>query len=169
MTITADELHEILRLLENSGFDEVRLEAGDVRVHARRSGSGANQSAPVAGPQEPVREAAEDSEVTAGEARGSANAAVAAAAPPASIPVEGAVEIRASVAGTFYRSPSPTTDPFVEVGTRVSADDTVGLIEVMKLFTSVPAGVDGEIVELVQENAAVVEAGDVLMYIRPDA
>lgn len=169
MNITADELHEILRLFEKSEFDELRLEVGEVRVHARRSGGGGHQIGPGPEAGEAPGEGDDDSGVAASETSASANASVAATSPSVSMPLEGAVEIRASVAGTYYRSPSPTADPFVEIGTRVSSDDTVGLIEVMKLFTSVPAGVDGEVVELVQENAAVVEAGDVLMYIRPDA
>ena len=49
--------------------------------------------------------------------------------------------------GVFYRAPCPGEKPFVEVGQRVRADDTVCLIEVMKLFNSIRAGVDGEVVE----------------------
>ena len=60
---------------------------------------------------------------------------------------EGVVAIRAPMLGVFYRASAPGEKPFVEVGQRVRADDTVCLIEVMKLFNSIRAGVDGEVVE----------------------
>jgi len=67
--------------------------------------------------------------------------------------------------GTFYRAQTPGAPPFVEVGQRVRADDTVCLIEVMKLFTSVKAGVDGVVTQILAENAKLVEYNEVLIVI----
>ena len=67
--------------------------------------------------------------------------------------------------GTFYRAQTPGAPPFVEVGQRVRADDTVCLIEVMKLFNSVKAGVDGVVMQILAENAKLVEYNEVLIII----
>ena len=67
--------------------------------------------------------------------------------------------------GTFYRSPAPGDPPFVELGKRVQADDTVCLIEVMKLFSSINAGVDGVVMRILVENGTMVEFGQMLIVI----
>jgi acetyl-CoA carboxylase biotin carboxyl carrier protein len=69
--------------------------------------------------------------------------------------------------GTFYRAPAPGEKPFVEVGQRVRADDTVCMIEVMKLFNSIRAGVDGEVVKILAENGGLVEFDQALIFIMP--
>jgi acetyl-CoA carboxylase biotin carboxyl carrier protein len=69
--------------------------------------------------------------------------------------------------GTFYRAPAPGEKPFVEVGEAVKADDTVCLIEVMKLFNSITAGTAGRIAEIRAQNAALVEYNEVLIVIDP--
>jgi acetyl-CoA carboxylase biotin carboxyl carrier protein len=70
--------------------------------------------------------------------------------------------------GTFYRSPKPGAPSFVEVGQRVAADTEVCLIEVMKLFTSVKAGMAGTVRHIDAADAALVEGGQVLLYIERD-
>ncbi len=80
----------------------------------------------------------------------------------------GTVAIRAPMLGTFYRSPSPTEPPFVEVGKRVAADDPVCLIEIMKLFNTVNAGVDGVILAMAVENGTMVETNDILFLVKID-
>jgi acetyl-CoA carboxylase biotin carboxyl carrier protein len=82
---------------------------------------------------------------------------------------DGALTIEAPMLGTFYRAESPGEAPFVEVGSRVGVDTTVGIIEVMKMMNSVPAGVAGTIVEVCLENAEVCESGDPLFRVRPDS
>jgi acetyl-CoA carboxylase biotin carboxyl carrier protein len=78
---------------------------------------------------------------------------------------EGEVAVRAPMLGTFYRAPAPGAPSFVEVGQRVRADDTVCLIEVMKLFNSIKAGVDGVVTQILAENAKLVEYNQVLIVI----
>jgi acetyl-CoA carboxylase biotin carboxyl carrier protein len=78
---------------------------------------------------------------------------------------EGEIAIRAPMLGTFYRSPAPGDPPFVELGKRVQADDTVCLIEVMKLFSSINAGVDGVVTRIPVENGTMVEFGQMLIVI----
>jgi acetyl-CoA carboxylase biotin carboxyl carrier protein len=80
---------------------------------------------------------------------------------------EGLVAVRAPMLGTFYRAPAPGEKAFVEVGQKVKADDTVCLIEVMKLFNSIKAGVDGQVVQILADNGALVEYNQVLVVIAP--
>jgi acetyl-CoA carboxylase biotin carboxyl carrier protein len=77
------------------------------------------------------------------------------------------VALKAPNLGTFYRAPKPGAPSFVEVGQHVVADTEVCLIEVMKLFTSLKAGVTGIVRQVCVEDAAMVEFGDTLFYIEP--
>lgn len=80
---------------------------------------------------------------------------------------EGFVSIVAPMSGTFYRAPAPEAAPFVEVGSKVTSADVICIVEVMKLFSSIRAGCDGEVVEICSKNAADVGAGDILFWIKP--
>jgi len=75
--------------------------------------------------------------------------------------------IDAPMLGTFYRAEAPGAAPFVDVGARVQPDTTVCLIEVMKMMNSIPAGIEGTIVEVCADNAALVEFGQPLFRVEP--
>lgn len=70
--------------------------------------------------------------------------------------------------GNFFRASSPSDAPIVEVGTRVKAEDPVCLIEVMKKFTIIKAGVDGTVEEIPAGNSEMVEYDQILLLIRPE-
>jgi len=74
-------------------------------------------------------------------------------------------EIRSPIPGVFYRRPSPEADPFVEVGSAVEADTVVALVEVMKQFFDVHAGVTGTIATVEIPDAEMVDAGQVLFTV----
>jgi acetyl-CoA carboxylase biotin carboxyl carrier protein len=78
------------------------------------------------------------------------------------------VVVAAPNLGTFYRSPKPGAAPFVEVGQKVIATTEICLIEVMKLFTSVQAGVAGTVRHIAVADAELVEGGQALIYIEHD-
>jgi acetyl-CoA carboxylase biotin carboxyl carrier protein len=78
------------------------------------------------------------------------------------------VAVRAPLPGTFYRAPRPGAAPFVEVGSRVSVDTVVGIVETMKLMNSVPAGTEGTVAEICVGNAEPTAQGATLMRIRAD-
>ena len=69
--------------------------------------------------------------------------------------------------GTFYRAIAPGEPPFVEVGSLVEEETTVCIIEVMKLMSSVAAGVRGTVAEICFDNATPVQYGDVLFRVQP--
>lgn len=79
---------------------------------------------------------------------------------------EGVVTITASTTGIYYAQSEPGAAPYVKVGDKVSEDSTVGLIEIMKVFSAIPAGVEGEVVAIHVEDAQLVEYGDALISVK---
>src|SRR5262249_59256650 len=86
---------------------------------------------------------------------------------PAPEALDGLVAVTAPLLGTFYRAPAPDAAPFVEVGSVVEPDDTVCIIEVMKLMNNVRAGRRGRVAQICADNAALVEFGQTLVLIEP--
>ena len=80
---------------------------------------------------------------------------------------EDSIVIRSPMVGTFYRSPAPGAPPFVEVGQAVEPDTTVCIIEVMKLMNSIAAGAQGTVVQILVEDASLVEAAQPLIVLSP--
>jgi acetyl-CoA carboxylase biotin carboxyl carrier protein len=91
-------------------------------------------------------------------------AAAAAAAEPAPEPPAGNI-VKSPMVGTFYRSPSPGSKAFVEVGQVVKPGDTLCIIEAMKLLNEIEAEVAGEVKEILLENGQPVEYGQPLFVI----
>ncbi|MBI3372574.1 MAG: acetyl-CoA carboxylase biotin carboxyl carrier protein [Betaproteobacteria bacterium] len=163
MDLTHNDVQNILKIIDEAEhLEEIELAYGDFRLHVRRHGAPAGGGA--------MHEAPAPAASAVPPATASAPPGVAAAprahAEPA-VP-EGMVAIRAPMLGTFYRAPSPGEKPFVELGQRVKASDTICLIEVMKLFNSITAGVDGRIAQILAENAALVEYRQILILIESD-
>lgn len=76
--------------------------------------------------------------------------------------------VEAPSVGVFYVAPEPGAPPFVSPGDHVGADDAVGLLEAMKVFTTVYAGQAGMVLEILAENDTLVETGEPLIALRPD-
>ena len=74
-------------------------------------------------------------------------------------------DIKSPMVGIFYAAPSPDAEPFVKVGSKVKKEDTLCIIEAMKLMNDVVAEEDGEIVEICAENGSLVEFGQTLFKI----
>ncbi|MFB2564636.1 acetyl-CoA carboxylase [Rhizobium sp. IMFF44] len=77
------------------------------------------------------------------------------------------LEIRSPLPGTFYRASSPDTPPFKADGDAVAAGDTIGLIEVMKTFQQIPAGLDGKNITFLVDNEEPVMAGQIIAEVDP--
>jgi acetyl-CoA carboxylase biotin carboxyl carrier protein len=90
-----------------------------------------------------------------------------AAAPAGADRAEGLIEITSPMVGTFYRSPSPESDPFVGTGDAVEEESVVCIIEAMKVMNEIRAECRGTIVELLVDNGEPVEFGQPLYLIRP--
>lgn len=84
---------------------------------------------------------------------------------PDEVEVPKGIPITSPMNGIFYVSPSPSSPPFVREGEPVSAGQIVGLIEAMKVFNEIPSTVSGTVIKLVAETGAMVQPGDVLLYV----
>jgi acetyl-CoA carboxylase biotin carboxyl carrier protein len=161
VTLTAADVAEIMRLVEQSKFDDLNLEIDGVKLTLRRSASGGMMhSATASAPS-----AAAVATVARAGAVGARSAAPAAAAPVD----QNLKEITSPMLGTFYRAPKPGSAPFVEIGSAVEEDSVIAIIEVMKLMNTVRAGVKGVVAEILPADETLVEFGQVLMRARVDA
>ena len=95
-----------------------------------------------------------------------AAAAPAAPAAPATPAKEEGTFIKSPTVGTYYGSPSPGEEPFVKVGSKVSAATTVCIIEAMKVFNQIPAELDGTVTEILAKNGDTVEFGQPLFRVK---
>ncbi len=77
-------------------------------------------------------------------------------------------KITSPMVGTFYQSPTPDADAYVKVGSKVSKDSIVCIVEAMKLFNEIEAEVEGEIVEVLVKNGQLVEFGQPLFLVKPE-
>jgi acetyl-CoA carboxylase biotin carboxyl carrier protein len=155
-----DELRELIGLLRENGLAELELENEGFRVRLRRESTVA-EAAPVA----PVAH--------------STPAPAPAPAPPPSGPAHPGTQattaaaqdqdlhiISSPIVGTFYRSASPTAEPFVKIGSNVDNDSVVCIIEAMKLMNEIQAETSGEVVKIYVENGQPVEYGQPLFGIQ---
>ncbi len=154
MTLTAKEVAEIMRLLEQSSFDSLSLEINGVKLNLQRGSAAPLRQAPTSIASQPAAAPQQEPAPSAPQK-----------AKPPSEP--GLAEVASPLLGIFYRAPKPGEPPFVEVGTQVEEDTVIGIIEVMKLMNSVRAGVKGEVAEILAENGALVEYGEIVMRVRP--
>lgn len=168
MALTHDDVLKILKIIDESDYDNLRLEIGDLKLHVQKHGDAEHQSPEArTGDRGQARVSAAESFRPTGAVASPVTSAIPGAAGEQPIP-EGLVAVRAPMLGTFYRAPSPGERPFVEVGDKVGPEDTVCLVEVMKLFNSVKAGVGGTVVKILVENATMVEHGQPLILIEHD-
>ena len=157
MSLTYDEIAEIIKLIDSSSCDELVVETGDIKLVVRRNGASAGAAAEyVERGSAPVTV----SPTAPRKARAAAPKVAAAAA-------AGQIEVAAPMVGTFYRAPNPEARAFVDVGDVVGVGDALCLIEVMKLFTTINAEVAGRIVQIGAENGELVEYGRTLFVIEP--
>ncbi len=147
MTLTAADVAEILRLVEDSSFDEMSLEFEGLKVSFKRGEGGAAGARAAATAPPPAAAVADAVRAT----------------PLAADP--NAQAVNSPMLGTFYRSPKPGAPPFVAVGTAVEEDTIVGIIEVMKLMNTVRAQVRGTVAEILAADGALVEYGEILLRI----
>ena len=169
-TLGDEEVRQITQLvetLEHSTFDFLQLELGDLKVTIGKGAPPAHEAAGVPAAGAPVHAApapVAPPPAAVPHAPPSSPAAAKAQAPAAQ---DGTVAVVAPMIGRFYAKPEPGAAPFVSVGAEVNPDSTVALVEVMKVFTAVRAGVHGVVTEICVQDEQLVEYGQVLFRIRP--
>jgi acetyl-CoA carboxylase biotin carboxyl carrier protein len=150
VSLTAADVAEIMRLVEQSTFDELTLELDGIKLCLRR-GAATAQPASTLPPM-----------------ISSQSATVASAGPTVPVqPVDPSIrDVTSPLLGTFYRAPKPGAPPFVEVGASVDEETIVAIVEVMKLMNAVRAGARGTVTEILANDGALVEYGETLLRIR---
>jgi acetyl-CoA carboxylase biotin carboxyl carrier protein len=190
--LSSDDVQDILRMLDDLPFGEMRLQTSRFTLVLRRAGSAEwtqemqVRVEPAVLPPVPAGEGGADEAAPHGPAAaetGGAQAGAGEEGRPAAVSVgaggaeaagvgpggeDGLVPVRAPLPGTFYRAPQPGAAPFVEVGNPVEADTVVGIVETMKLMNSVSAQVSGTVAQIVVGNAEPAQRDAVLMWIRED-
>ena len=141
------KVRQLVELMEAHDLAELELKQSGQKVRIRRGGD-----VVVTGPAAP-------------------RAPAPAPAPVAAAPAADArmIEIKSPMVGTFYRASSPESPAFVKVGDRIGPEKTVCIIEAMKVFNEIPAGVSGQVVAILVENGSPVEFGQPLIKVDPEA
>ena len=192
MDLSDVDVTDILALIDSLPYDELDLRTGRFRLILRRTPDGWTQSTQVLSALDTLDPAPPDprpigsmahwvgssrtngtSTQSGGDGKGDGGAdetdgETEVAPGGAAGAAAGLVAVRAPLPGTFYRAPRPGAAPFVEVGSRVSADTVIGIVETMKLMNSVSAGVAGTVAEFCLANAEFAAHGATLMRIRAD-
>jgi acetyl-CoA carboxylase biotin carboxyl carrier protein len=146
------KIKTLIELVENSGIAELEISEGEERVRISRSSS-----------VQPVYASAPQPQFMQAPAAPVA-AAPAAAAPAAPAAPEGHI-VKSPMVGSFYRSASPGSKPFVDIGQSVSAGETLCIIEAMKLLNEIESDQSGTIKAILVENGQAVEFGQPLFII----
>ena len=151
------KLEQIISILKKNDVTEFELEHDGTHIKLARLGSAASKSSPV--------QTAEPQPAIVGTVNGQAIA-----------PAEEAEEtnddffsVESPIVGTYYGKPSPDADPFVQVGDTVKKGETLCIIEAMKIMNEIEAPCPGKIEKVCLRDGHVVEYGEVLFLIEPDA
>jgi len=155
MSLSNDDIKDILSLLDGSRFSELHVKTESFTLSLSRGAEGGwVQEMAI------TRSVQVDSPAEAQQIERPSKAA----APGA----EGLIEVESPLLGTFYRAPKPGAPPYVDIGSEVDEETVIGLIETMKLMNSVPAGVAGTVAEFCVANAEFAAHGATLLRIRAD-
>jgi acetyl-CoA carboxylase biotin carboxyl carrier protein len=150
------KVKKLIELLEESGIAEIEITEGEEAVRISRFPTSAPAAAaPAAAPAHPAPAASEVPKQPAADL-------------PAASPDESDEEghrVLAPMVGTFYSASGPTADPFVSVGDRIDAGDTLCIIEAMKMMNQIEADVAGRVISIEAENGEPVEYGQLLFVI----
>lgn len=148
-----DKVKDFVEYAKEAGVLELKYENGDEKISVRLADPNPVfvQSAPV------MQQAMQTGAPAAASASKSSSTAA----------QEGLIEITSPFVGTFYRSSSPDSDPYVKQGQRVSKGQPLCIVEAMKIMNEIESEADGEVVEICVENETYVEFGQVLFRVKP--
>lgn len=151
-------LAEIADVMEDRGLTRVRVEEPDgTAVELERASATQSVAVPMSMPGTMAAPVAAPAAMPA--------APEPAAQAPAAAPEPKATEVTAPMVGVFYAAPAPGDEPFVRVGSKVKAGETLCIIEAMKVLNEVTAEADGEVLEICVADGDLVEFGSCLMRI----
>lgn len=156
------QLRELMEMMEAHDVTEVNLKNGDEQWRVRRGPQVAHvPAAPAPAAMPPAAATPTPAAAPAPAAPQQAGGDEAGSAD------EGLVDIKSPTVGTFYSSPSPDDPPFVKVGSQVSDDTVVCLVEAMKVFNEIPAECSGVIEKVLAKDGDAIDFGQTLFKVRP--
>ena len=169
--LTVEEIRQIRMLietLEQSDLDFLQLESGNIKLKLGKGDMPVDQGMSAGGPKDLVTTLPTDLRTETGDDELTPTAVGPTKKQQTKdLPPDGPVTITAPIVGRFYAKPDPGADPFVTRGATIQKDDTVGLIEVMKVFSAVQSGVTGTVREICVEDGQIVEFGQILFCVEP--
>lgn len=160
--LDASKLKDLVQLMVDNDLTELDLRDADQKVTIRRGPQGVVQTyapMPMQAAAAPVAAAASSAPAASGGTAGGAGGGGAEDA--------GLIAIESPMVGTFYSSPNPDAGPFVKVGSSVTPDTVVCIVEAMKVFNEIKAGKSGKIERILVKSGDAVEFGQKLFLIRP--
>lgn len=165
--LKVQEIREIIKLIDESSIEEFTYETNGSKIAMKKSNDSTNaeqiknqvesivqQSAGVS-KQETIVVSEEKQAVQVDEAQ-----------PIPEQTIDYDYEITSPMVGTLYSAPSPESEPYVKVGSKVTEDSIVCIVEAMKLFNEIEGEVSGEIVEILVEDGELVEYGQPLFRVK---
>ena len=164
-----NEIQDLIKFVAKAGVNEVEIEKKDFKIviksdYMAKKKTNFKEEPTIVQQQIPVGN-------IAAQAVAAAPAPVQEAAPTAHAEKEednsNLITVKAQMIGTFYRSPGPDKDPFVEVGSTIKAGDKLCIIEAMKLFNEIESEVSGKIVKVLAEDQSPIEFDQPLFLVDP--
>ncbi|MCO6429277.1 MAG: acetyl-CoA carboxylase biotin carboxyl carrier protein [Deltaproteobacteria bacterium] len=155
-----NDLEQILGILKRNDIVDFELRQGETHIKLTRAGAvqlAQASGGPVVAQIEPA--------IVSSNINGTAA--------PLAEPAEGQinskfVKVESPIVGTFYRKPSPDSEPFVKVGDTVKKGDTLCIVEAMKLMNEIDSPIGGRVEKILLSDGEVVEYGEILFLINPD-
>jgi acetyl-CoA carboxylase biotin carboxyl carrier protein len=145
------DIKQLVKLMTENDLSELNIEEGESKIHLKRGGA-ESAVVPVAAAAAPVPSPA------AGQPQAPAREEK---------PADDLVDIKSPMVGTFYAAQSPDGDPYVAVGSAVSEDTVVCIVEAMKVMNEIKAECSGTIADVCVRNTQPVEFGQVLFRVKP--
>lgn len=167
MSLTYQEIAEILRILDTSSIDEFVVEVGEFKLAVRRKSAQSSEGDVVFQTSKPDDSVPQPRSQTPASAPSQRQTTDSQPAEGHTERTDGLTQVRAPMSGIFYSKPSADAEPFVSIGSKVKRGDSLCLVEVMKLFNTIRAEVDGRILEISAEDGDLVEYDQVLFVIEP--
>ena len=171
MDFTQEDVLQILRIMDESEYEQLHLEVGEFKlVVNKRSVPGLSQGeqdVPVPAPTDVPKNL--EKKVRSDSPTGKADSIEDVGMTDEAYAPEGLIPVRSPILGTFYISPKPGDPAFVEEGQVVDENTAVCIIEVMKLFSTIHAGVKGRISKICANDSQMVEYDQILFLIEPQA
>ncbi|MBD3108094.1 acetyl-CoA carboxylase biotin carboxyl carrier protein [Bacillus sp. AGMB 02131] len=167
--LKVQEIRELIKLVDSSSIQEFVYEQSGTKIEMKKSGgSVVVPQVSIPTPAAPTAATEVKPAAPAAEKATPAVQAEPAAKEEVKTVDENLHKVTSPMVGTFYQSPSPDAEAYVKVGSKVSDDDVVCIVEAMKLFNEITAEVKGEIVEILVKDGQLVEYGQPLFLVRAE-